>query len=144
MTCDEAPIPKMLYKELQDQSIPIVNFSNFDMNNHKVRLQFTLPVFEALQSLNSKLADSFLVSIPRMNDNPCCQSMIQTFLIIFNCVAFVSCVNFFSPFEYILKFLYCLMLNISIYISLSGTTFNITFILTFDFKSTSTFTFHPN
>ena len=25
----------------------------------------------------------------RMNDNPCCQSMIQTFLIIFNCIAFV-------------------------------------------------------
>ena len=73
-----------------------VNFSNFHMRNQNVRLQFTLPVFEALQSLNSKLADSFLVSIPRMNDNPCCQSMIQTFLIIFNCVAFVSYAIFFS------------------------------------------------
>ena len=111
--------------------LPKVNFSNFHMKNQKGRLQFTLPVFESLQSIYSKLPDSSLVSLPRMNDNPCCQSMIQTFLIIFNCVAFVSCVNFFSPFEYISKCLYCLVINISIWSSLLRAAFNITFILTF-------------
>ena len=29
----------------------------------------------------------------KMNDNPCCQSMIQTFLVIFNCIAFVRSFN---------------------------------------------------
>ena len=41
----------------------------------------------------------------RMNDNPCCQSMIQTFLIIFNCIAFVrsfnhDLFNVFVPWRY--------------------------------------------
>ena len=35
----------------------------------------------------------FLKEGHRMNDNPCCQSMIQTFLIIFNCIAFVRSFN---------------------------------------------------